>query len=136
MELPLDFATPTTREQVGRLAKRSRNERFERELAWQIKAHGLPEPNEQYHFAAELKRKFRADFAWPKFLLLCEVHGAVWQRGGGGHSHPTGILKDIERYQIACLLGWHVAPVTTDQVNNGEAIALLERVFASRGWKR
>jgi very-short-patch-repair endonuclease len=136
MELPLDYGKPTTREKIGRAIKRSRNERFERELSFQIRAHGLPQPHEQYHFAAELGRKFRADFAWPQYKLLCEVHGAVWQRGGGGHSHPTGILKDIERYQIACLLGWFVVPVTTDHVRKGEAIALLERIFASRGWRR
>jgi very-short-patch-repair endonuclease len=138
MELPLGFHSRTTREKIGSAIKRSRNERFERELSFQIRAHGLPEPHEQYHFAAELGRKFRADFAWParEYRILCEVQGGIFMRGGGGHSHPMHIVKDVERQQLAVLLGWYLVPVTTDQVKKGQAIALLERIFASRGWRR
>src|SRR6185436_706739 len=119
-------------------AKARRNERFERELAWQIAAHELPVPIEQHAFAAQIGRKFRADFAWPakEWRFLLEVQGGIFMRGGGGHSHPMHIVKDIERQQIAALLGWFLVPVTTDQVKNGEAIAVIERLFASRGWHR
>jgi len=135
-ELPLD--DPNARKKP----KARRNERFEQELSFQIRAHGLPEPHEQYRWATELTtetgrpRQFRADVAWPVYRLLCEVQGGLWMRGGGGHSHPMHIEKDIEKQQCAALLGWQIVPVTTDQVKKGEAIALLERLFASRGWKR
>jgi very-short-patch-repair endonuclease len=145
MELPLESVGPMkTRERVGRAIKRSRNERFERELALQIRAHRLPEPHEQYRWALEAQsptgkpRQFRADFAWParEYRLLVEVQGGIFMRGGGGHSHPIHIVKDIEKQQVATLLGWFVLPVTTDEVKRGDAIAQLERFFASRGWKR
>jgi very-short-patch-repair endonuclease len=119
-----------------RAAKTAKNERFERELEFQIRAHKLPEPERQYYFAASIGRKFRADFAWPQYKLIVEVFGAIWKRGGGGHSHPMHIEKDIERQQIAVLLDWYVVPVTTDQVKEGEAIAILERVLSTKGWRR
>ena len=141
-QLALESIGPvTTRESIARRArelKRHKNERFERELAFQIKAHGFPEPHEQYQFAEELGRRFRADFAWParEYRFLVEVQGGIWRRGGGAHSHPQNIERDVEKQQIASLLGWFVVPVITDQVKNGTAIAVLERLFASRGWKR
>jgi very-short-patch-repair endonuclease len=122
--------------------KRSRNERFERELAFQIRAHKMPQPAEQYRWATELEnengrpRQFRADFAWPQFRLLIEVQGGVWRPGGGAHSHPSNIERDIDKQQCAVLLSWFVLPVTTDEVKNGKAIAMIERVLASRGWTR
>lgn len=135
-ELPLDDGAPAAK------LKRRRNERFERELAWQIGAHRLPQPVEQYRWATELKsetgrpRQFRADFAWPQFNLLVEVQGGLWRRGGGAHSHPSNIERDIEKAQCAVLLGLFVLPETTDEVKRGDAIAMIERVLHSRGWKR
>lgn len=125
-------------------ARKSRNERFEEQLAFEIRAHRLPEPIRQHKWATEFltakgrPRQFRADFAWPaaEYRLLLQVHGGLWMRSGGGHSHPMHIEKDIEQHQIAVLLKWFVMPVTTDEVKRGDAIALLERFFASRGWTR
>jgi very-short-patch-repair endonuclease len=104
----------------------SKQSTFERDLAFQILASGLPKPVTQYPFAESMGRKFKADFAWPEAKLLVEVIGGIWQKGGGGHSHPMHIVKDIERQQHAVLLGWFVLPVTTDQVKNGEALTLVE----------
>lgn len=111
-----------------------RNKRFEDLLAFQIRAYRLPEPHEQYRFAQSMGREFSADFAWAAFKLLLEVQGGIWRRGGGAHSHPTNIERDIEKHQHATLLGWFVLPVTTDQVQKGDAIVLLQRVLIARGW--
>jgi very-short-patch-repair endonuclease len=118
-----------------RRAKAAKNARFENELAFQIRTRRLPEPETQFYFAAEIKRRFSSDFAWPEFRLLVEIQGGIWMRGGGGHSHPMHIEKDVERQQVATLLGWHLLPVTTDQVRKGEAIEILIRVLMARGWK-
>ncbi len=125
-----------TPSKLRRAIRRNRNERFENELAMQISSHGMPEPQREYFFAEP--RKFRADFAWPQFRVLCEVQGGLWRRGGGAHSHPSNIQRDVEKQQHAALHGWFVVPVTTDQckLKNGEAIAVLERVLAARGWRR
>jgi len=122
--------------------RRNRNARFEEQLAFEIRAHRLPEPLQQHRWALDLTtatgrpRQFKADFAWPDYRLICEVQGGLWMRGGGGHSHPMHIEKDIERQQCAVLLNWYLLPVTTDEVKQGRAIALVIRALAARGWTR
>lgn len=111
-----------------------RNKRFEDLLAFQIRAFKLPDPHEQYRFAQSLGRQFSADFVWPAYQLLLEVQGGIWRAGGGAHSHPLNLERDIEKQQCAALLGLLVLPVTTDQVKKGEAIVLLQRVLIARGW--
>lgn len=97
-------------------------------LAWQIKAAGLPEPARQHQYAPP--RKFRADFAWllpPPMSLLVEVQGGVYQRRA--HGSITGVLKDIERLNIATLYGWRLLRVTPQMVKSGEALQLIERAL-------
>lgn len=96
-------------------------------LAQQLEDAGAPAAERQYVFVPG--RKYRADFAWPGHSLLVEVQGGIWQRGGGGHSHPMHIVKDIERTQLAAGHGWRMCPVTTDQVRKGEAVPIIERAL-------
>lgn len=101
----------------------------EETLALQIRAEELPVPERQYKFLAD--RKFAFDFAWPAHNgLALEVEGGIWRKGGGAHSHPTNILRDIEKHNLAVLAGWRVLRFTTDQVKSGEAVNLLKEVFA------
>lgn len=104
-------------------------------LAFQIRAYRLPEPVRQLVYGAELGRKFRADFAWPDYRLLVEVQGGIWRKGGGAHSHPTGIVRDIAKQQTAVLAGWAVFPVITDEVTDGSAVQMIVRALHARGWK-
>lgn len=123
-------------------ARRNRNARFEEQIAFEMRAMKLPAFVEQYRWATELTtatgrpRQFRADFAFLEFRLLVQVHGGLWMRGGGGHSHPMHIEKDLEQQQCAVLLGWWIFPVTTDEVKNGKAIELVQLALAARGWTR
>ena len=115
-----------------KVARREHKARFERMLLAQIKAAQLPKPEQQYRFAGELGREWRADFAWPEHRLLLEVNGGLWQRSqkpggytGGGHSHPMHIARDWTKHNDASLLRWFVLQVTTDQVRSGAALTLL-----------
>lgn len=54
------------------------------------------------------ERQFRFDRAWPGHKLAVEIEGGLWRRGGGAHSHPNNIMRDIEKYNGAVLLGWRV----------------------------
>lgn len=108
----------------------------EEELGLQLRAHRIPEGVTQFHFAKHLGRKFAADRAWPEFMVLLEVNGGIWKLGGGAHSHPLNILRDMEKQRYAALLGYLVVPVTTDEVRKGEAIQWLVRVLEARGSKR
>lgn len=75
-----------------------------------IKGLGAPEWREHYRFHPV--RKFEFDFAWPHRLIAFEMEGAIWMKGGGGHSHPLGIERDIEKYNLAAMNGWAVLRVT------------------------
>lgn len=113
--------------------RRGAQEQCEREFAFQCKALRLPEPIEQYQFAPP--RRFKADFAWPQYRLLVEVQGGIWRRGGGAHSHPLDLERDIERTQHMALLGWWFLPVTTDEVRSGHAVEVTQRVLHRLGWQ-
>jgi very-short-patch-repair endonuclease len=122
---------------IGRNPRTSKhNARFEDLLAFQMKSLGLPEPARQYPFAQSVKREFLADFAWTQYSLLLEVNGGIWRKGGGAHSHPSNIERDIEKQQFAVLLGFYVLPVTTDEVTSGKAVAVIQQALAVRGWQR
>lgn len=103
--------------------------RFQRMLSLHLRATGITGFVEEYPYTAEVDRKHRADFAWPAHRLLVEVQGGIWKRGGGGHSHPLGIQRDIEKHQLAAILGWRVLPVTTDEVESGRALQVIRKAL-------
>jgi hypothetical protein len=112
-----------------------RNKRYEDLFAFQCRAMKLPEAAEQFRFALSLEREFRADFAWPKYWLLIEIEGGIWRRGGGAHSHPVSIERNIEKHQHAALLGYIVLPILPEEVTNGKGIELTMRTLIARGWQ-
>lgn len=118
--------------EARRLAARAKRARFEDLFAQQVAAARLAPPLRQYAFAKALGRRWDADFAWPDLKLLAEVDGGIWRRGGGAHSHPTNILRDMAKQNDAVLLGWRVLRFTTDEVTSGYALALLRRVMDPR----
>lgn len=83
-------------------------------------------------------RKWRADFAiihiptgMESHLLLIEIEGGVWVRGGGGHNRGKSFLDDMEKYNHASLSGWRLLRFTPDQVLRGEAISFIKKVLES-----
>ena len=97
----------------------------EGEMLFAIRAAGLPEPETQYYYAPP--RRLRADFAWPDYRLLLEVQGGVFNRRA--HGSVSGVLRDIERLNVATEAGWWMLRVTPDDVRSGEALDLVERVL-------
>ena len=74
------------------------------------------------------KRKWRADFAWPKpQRILLEVEGGTYS--GGSHVRGEGFEKDCIAYNEATLLGWCVLRVTGAMVNDGRALQVIERAL-------
>jgi hypothetical protein len=119
----------------NRKLTRTEQEESEREFEFQCRAHKLPIPHKQYHWARDLGRNFRCDFAWPQYRLLLEVHGGIWMPAGvGAHSGGKAITADIHKAQHAVLLRLHLLPVTTGQVKNGEAIDIARRALLALGW--
>jgi len=74
--------------------------RFER--LWKtVEGHPL---RPEYRF--DPSRKFRSDYFHPSSRTLIELEGGLWQKGG--HSTGRGIQRDIEKYNLATLLGYRV----------------------------
>lgn len=88
---------------------------------------GIYPPVTEYEFAP--MRKWRFDYAWPvPNKVALEVDGGIWRKGGGAHSHPSNILRDIEKSNAATLLGWRVIRATPDQLS--EAVRMVEMLLA------
>lgn len=69
-----------------------------------LKDAGLPEPEMEFKFAPS--RRFRFDFAFPQFRLAVEKEGGVYTRQA--HGSVSGVLRDLEKYSLAAVMGWRV----------------------------
>lgn len=101
------------------------------------RAIGLPSPTPEYQFA--LPRKWAFDWCWPDRMLALEVEGGLYGRGKacpvchrkapGAHSSIERMVKDLEKYNEAALLGWRVLRGQPDDLKTGAVFGLLERAF-------
>jgi hypothetical protein len=95
-----------------------------------IQAHGLPAPQTEFQFLPD--RKFRADYCWPEAMVIVEKNGGIF-RGGksvmGGHSAGAGILRDMEKSNLAQLAGWTYLQFTPGQLHSGAAMPVLKDVL-------
>lgn len=80
-----------------------------------LHAHDLPLPQTEFQFHAT--RKFKADYAWPDAMVILEVNGQIWKKGG--HSSGKGLLRDYEKSNLAQLDGWTYLTFTPQQVAEG-----------------
>ena len=92
-------------------------------LLFQIRAVGLPEPEREYRFHPP--RRWRFDFAFLGLGIAVEVDGGVYS--GGRHTRGSGFEKDCEKLNQAALLGWRVLRFTGAMVNDGRAVATIEK---------
>lgn len=135
----------------ARKVKAAEKKKVAHSFEFHMRSLGLPKPfgyinsakeySHEYAYCKDVgstglvPRDFRADYAWPEpqYRLLVELNGGIWIKGA--HAHPLNIERDIIKYQYAAILGWHVLPVTTDDVKSGLAVDRLQRYFLSRGWQ-
>ena len=100
----------------------------EEALAFQLRVVGIVFQRE---FVFAPPRKWRADFlvhAHGFDSLIVEVDGGTW--AGGRHTTGAGFAADIEKLNTAALLGYRVLRVTPSMVDDGSALALVERALA------
>jgi hypothetical protein len=88
-------------------------------------AAGLPTPVPEYRFA--VPRRWRFDWAWPGSRVALEVQGGLFT--GGRHSRGPALRKEHEKLNRAAALGWRVCFVVPAQVDNGEAVLIIEQVL-------
>lgn len=82
-------------------------------------------PAREYRFAPP--RMWRFDFCWPARLIAVEIEGGVWS--GGRHTRGAGFVGDCEKLNRAAELGYRVFRFPTNEVKNGHAVAMIERVL-------
>jgi len=139
---PLVFYPNATRPSRGRRLVATYPKDAESTFAFQVRVNGLPEVIRQFKLQSpdhktekrQVPKVWRFDFAWPAYSLIVEVQGGIWKRGGGAHSHPTDIIRNMHKQNDAALAGFTVLQFTPEQVNEGEAMAFLKRVLATKGW--
>lgn len=86
---------------------------------------GVPLPVLEYRFC---ERRWRFDAAWPEpQMVALEIDGGAWTNGR--HTRGAGFIADCEKLNEATLLGWRVIRVTPQQVENGKALALVQRAL-------
>ena len=91
--------------------------------------YGLPVlPITEYRFSPP--RRWRFDFAWPTWMIAVEQEGGVWIQGR--HSRGAGMVKDMEKYNTAALLGWRVFRFTPQQIKSGEAYLFIKPLFKAK----
>lgn len=94
---------------------------------------GLPEPVKEFAFCSD--RKWRVDRAWPRYRLLVEIEGGVWNQGR--HTRPDGFRKDAEKYNTAASMGWTLLRFTDIEIKGGyvskrrqkNGVKFTERVY-------
>lgn len=69
-------------------------------------------------------RKWRFDYAIPAIKVAIEIEGGIWMRGGGAHSRPTNIQRDVEKQNAATMLGWRPLRFTPVEIKSGESIRM------------
>lgn len=73
-------------------------------------------PNREYQFC---ERRWRFDFAFPNEHVGIECEGGIWTNGR--HNRAKGYLADLEKYNLAAILGWCVLRFSKDMIFSGEA---------------
>jgi very-short-patch-repair endonuclease len=100
-------------------------------LAGQMRMAGFPEPVREFPFARSIGRSWRADFGWPFIRLIVECEGGIWS--AGAHVRGAGYSEDMEKYNQAALMGYMVLRFTKEMVEDGRALAVIERGMKRRG---
>lgn len=93
-----------------------------------MKRRGLPKPRTEYKFHPV--RRFKFDFAYPDVKVAVEIEGGIFT--GGAHGSASGILRDIEKYNLAAVNGWIVYRVPTKDVYKDFIFADIKKLLDNR----
>jgi hypothetical protein len=82
----------------------------------------------EYRFAAP--RQFRFDASFPKLKIGIEIDGGVFI--SGRHTRGTGFVRDMEKLNLAALLGYRIFRFTPRQLCAGEMREFLTKVLEGK----
>jgi hypothetical protein len=92
-----------------------------------LAANGLPAPVQEHKFHPT--RGWRFDYAWPEYKVALEVEGGVWT--GGRHTRGKGFMADLNKYNEANVLRWHVLKTVPDQLCDTTTIEMLRAMLVT-----
>lgn len=77
----------------------------------------------EFYFSTE--RLYRFDYAIPEYKVAIECNGGIWAKGNSGHSSGKGIMRDMDKNNLAQSLGWNLISVTPGQLMTSYTIGLI-----------
>lgn len=75
------------------------------------------------------------DFWLEKEAILVEIQGGIWIKGGGAHSHPLDIMRNMRKQNDAALLGLTLLQFTPQEVKSGHAIDFTRKIISLKEQK-
>ena len=88
----------------------------------------FPDAIPEYRFHP--KRRWRLDWFVPSVNIGIEIEGGIWTRGR--HTRPQGFLRDIEKYNMAALMGIQLYRINYQDLKSAKAtVAHIARVQQS-----
>lgn len=117
----------------------SHNDIFAEQLKEKRIAHVREYEMPAYHLTEKKREQafWHQDFAIIELepMFFVEIQGGIWRRGGGAHSHPINILRNMQKHNDTVRRGYTFLQFTTDEVTNETAIAWLVTYLIERGWR-
>lgn len=92
-----------------------------------LKQWNIDTPVKEHLFAKELKRKFRFDYCFTDIMLAVEIEGGVWINGR--HNRASGFIKDIVKYNIACMLGYRILRFTIADLKKTSTYDIISKTI-------
>ena len=104
-------------------ARPAQNRKAEDLFGFQCKACRLPDVARQFWieqsaYPDNLRRGWRFDYAFPEFNVIVEIDGGIWLPGGGAHSKPSDIVRNMRKRNDAALAGFFVLAFQTSDVRS------------------
>ena len=90
------------------------NTRWDFHLATLLRTKDYPMPETEYKFCPTRRWKF--DFAYPQDKIAIEIEGGLWIQGR--HNRAPGMIKDMEKYNCATVMGWKVLRYTPQNLDD------------------
>lgn len=72
-------------------------------------------------------RKWRFDYAIPKYKIAIEIDGGVWIYGR--HNRSAGYLADMEKMNAAASFGWIVLKFTPQEQYSSATFELIKQTI-------
>jgi len=117
---------PTLVGQIKRAKIQAKNKQRDMIFLSLLKQENLPIPESEFKFCPN--RRFSFDFAYIEQRIALEIEGGIYTHKMG-HSSITGILRDIEKYNLAAICGWRVIRILSNELHKKQTFELIKKAL-------